>query len=44
LAEISFHVRLLSCPIPAPGIYSFTLLVDREWIAQRRVRIYAKGD
>ena len=42
LAEVSFHARLRQCSFPAAGHYLFTLLVDREWVAQRRIQVYTK--
>jgi len=43
LAEVPFHVRLKQCSLPSPGLYQFTLLVDGEWIAQRRIRVHLAG-
>jgi hypothetical protein len=43
LAEVSFHLRLHHCVFPAAGTYQFTLLVDGEWVAQRRIRLYSAG-
>lgn len=43
LAEVPLHVRLRQCSFPSPGLYQFTLLVDGDWIAQKRVRVYLKG-
>ena len=43
LAEVSFHLRLHHCVFPAAGAYQFTLLVDGEWVAQRRIRVYSTG-
>ncbi len=42
LAEVSFHARLRQCSFPAPGQYQFTLLIDGEWIAHRRIQVYSK--
>lgn len=44
LAEVSIHVRMNQCSFPAPGMYQFTLLVDGEWVAQRRIRIRQKEE
>ena len=43
LAEVPFHVRLTQCSFPSPGLYQFTLLVDGDWIAQRRIRVHLRG-
>ncbi len=40
LAEVTYHLRLRSCMFPEPGLYQLTLLVDGEWVAQRRLRVY----
>jgi hypothetical protein len=42
LAEISFHARLRKCTFPASGLYQFTLFVNKEWVAQRWIRVYMK--
>ena len=44
LAEVFFHIRLHQCSFPAPGHYQFTLLADGQWLAQRRIRVYTRGD
>jgi hypothetical protein len=41
LAEVSFHLRVHQCVFPAAGAYQFTLLVDGDWVAQRRIRVYS---
>jgi hypothetical protein len=38
LAEIRVHFRMTQCELPASGWYQFTLFVDDEFVAQRRVR------
>jgi hypothetical protein len=38
-AEGRAAIRLVDCTFPAPGLYSFTLLVDGDWIAQRRLQV-----
>jgi hypothetical protein len=38
-AEGHVVVRLSECRFAAPGAYMFTLMVDGEWIAHRRVVI-----
>jgi hypothetical protein len=40
VAEVASHLRLRRCVLPAPGLYQFTLMVDGEWAAQRRLRVY----
>ncbi len=45
LAETTVVFRLTNCVCPASGEYLFTLLVDGEWVAQRRIRLITKeGD
>ena len=44
LTEVSFHARLRECRFPGPGQYLFTLLVDGEWVSQRRIQVYLKGE
>src|SRR5262245_13229011 len=44
LAEASCRFRFHQCSFPAAGYYQFTLLVDGEWAAQRRIRVYSKED
>jgi hypothetical protein len=44
LTEVSFHLRLRQFTVPSAGLYQFTLLIDGEWVAQRRFRVYAKED
>jgi hypothetical protein len=39
LTLVFFHARLRQCRFPAPGQYQFTLLVDGEWVAQRRLQV-----
>ncbi len=36
-AEVGVLFRLKHCVFPAVGAYLFTLLVDSEWMAQRRI-------
>jgi hypothetical protein len=40
LQEVICHVRLQQCEFPTPANYQFTLLIDGEWVAQRRLRVY----
>jgi hypothetical protein len=44
LAEVRVHFRLTSCIFPTSGWYRFTLLIDREWVAHRRLRVYSPED
>jgi hypothetical protein len=44
LVEVAFHLWLRQFSFPAPGLYPFTLLVEGEWVAQKRVRVYARED
>ena len=43
LTAVHLVCRLNNCEFPAPSWYQFTLLSENEWLAQRRVRVYAKG-
>jgi hypothetical protein len=38
--EVRILFRLLEFRFPAPGSYLFTLLIDGEWAAHRRIRVY----
>lgn len=40
LTEVQVRFRLHECVFPAPGAYVFTLSVDNEWVAHRRLRVY----
>jgi hypothetical protein len=44
LTEVRVLFRINECSFPAPGWYDVTLLVDGEWVAQRRVRVYSEED
>ncbi|MBY0229310.1 MAG: hypothetical protein K2W96_08540 [Gemmataceae bacterium] len=39
LNEVHCHSRLASLVFPAPGAYQFTLLIDGQWVAQKRLVI-----
>jgi hypothetical protein len=39
LRELQVIFRIADCSFPAPGVYQFTLLVDGEWLAQRRLHV-----
>lgn len=43
LAVVNFRFRLRRCSFPAPGWYLFTLFIDGDWIAQRRLSVYLTG-
>jgi len=38
-AEVHILFRLNEITFPVPGSYMFTLMVDGDWIAQRRIRV-----
>jgi hypothetical protein len=38
-AEGRLLFRLADCSFPRPGIYVFTITVDNDWVAYRRLRI-----
>src|SRR5262249_33631572 len=42
VAEVVYHLRSHRCVFPAPGLYQFTLMVDGDWVAQRRLRVYKR--
>ena len=42
VAEVRYHLRLRQFAFPAAGSYQFTLLVDGEWMAHRRLRVYQR--
>jgi Family of unknown function (DUF6941) len=44
LAAVGFYLHIQDCSFPVPGFYQFTLDVDGEWVAHRRLRVYQKGD
>lgn len=41
LRELHVIFRVADCRFPAPGVYQFTMLVDGEWVAQRRIHVVA---
>jgi hypothetical protein len=41
LQPVRINLRLTACPIPYAGVYQFTLTLDREWLAQTSLRVYA---
>jgi len=41
LRELHVVFRIDDCHFPAPGYYQFSLLVDGEWVAQRRFHVVA---
>jgi hypothetical protein len=36
--ELRVLFRVTSCIFPSPGAYQLTLLLNGEWLAQRRIR------
>ena len=42
LQTVNWLVRLTRCLFPTPGEYLFTLWIDGEWMAQRRLRVYLR--
>jgi Family of unknown function (DUF6941) len=42
VTEVIYHLRLRQCVFPAAGNYQFTLLLDGDWMAQRRLRVYER--
>jgi hypothetical protein len=44
LTEVGVHFRLKGCYFPSAGWYEFVLLVDSDWIAQRRLRLYQREE
>ncbi len=40
VTEVMYHLRLRWFVFPMAGTYQFTLLLDSEWLAQRRLRVY----
>jgi hypothetical protein len=41
LRILNVHFRLTKLRFPRPGSYLFTLRVDGEWVADRKLRVYA---
>ena len=39
LMEVKVVFRLVNCEFPEPGAYLMTLLMDGEWVAQRRFQV-----
>ncbi len=39
LQEVYYHVRLGNLSFLTPGVYQFTLLGNREWIAHRKLQV-----
>jgi hypothetical protein len=42
--EVRVLFRVGQCSFPVPGTYLFTLLVDGDWIAHRRLRVYSSEE
>jgi len=41
LGELHVVFQVANLAFPVPGAYLFTLLVDGEWVAQRRLRVFS---
>ena len=39
LTDVQVVIRLGNCEFPEPGAYLLTLLMDGEWVAQRRFEV-----
>ena len=39
LTEVRVSFRLMNCVFPNAGAYVMTLLMDGEWVAQRRFQV-----
>jgi len=44
LLELRVLFRVRSCVFPSPGAYELTLLLDGEWLAQRRLQVVERED
>jgi hypothetical protein len=42
LQDLRLLLRIRECSFPAPGTYQFTLLIDGEWLAQRRLHVVGR--
>lgn len=42
LTEVRVIYRLNRCVLPEPGLYQAELLVDGEWVAQRRFEVVSR--
>jgi hypothetical protein len=42
LMEVCVLFRVSRCVFPSPGTYEFALLLDGEWLAQRRIQLVEK--
>ena len=40
LQEVHYFTHVSRCRFPREGLYQFTLLVDGEWVAHRRVYVF----
>ena len=44
LRLVEYVLRFDQFPLPGPGVYLFTLLADGEWLAQKAIRVYRRGE
>ncbi len=44
LTEVRILFQVNACSFPAAGVYQFSLLVDEQWLAHRRLHIVLKED
>ena len=44
LTEVRFLLHIQQLLFPVPGSYDFTLLVDGQWVASRRLRVYQREE
>ncbi len=44
LDEMRCAVKISNCPLPVPGSYDVSLLIDRELIAHRKFTVMKKGE
>ena len=42
LTDVGVLFRISGCVFPAPGTYLFTLLLDGDWVAHRRIRVQTR--
>jgi hypothetical protein len=43
LTEVQTTIQISDCSFPVPGRYQISLLVDGDWVAQRRLRLLLVG-
>ncbi len=44
LTEVRYHFRFNVLTFPVPGLYLFTLLIDGNWVAQRRLLVQTQEE